>query len=43
LEDKYYELVAPEIGDDGAKRLLDGIWAIETLDNIQNLPFGKPA
>ncbi|HAT36458.1 MAG TPA: 2-methylcitrate dehydratase, partial [Rhodospirillaceae bacterium] len=40
LEEKYFELVAPELGDAGAKKLLDGIWAIDKLDNIQNLPIG---
>lgn len=40
LEEKYFELVEPELGKAGAQKLLDGIWSIDRLDNIQNLPIG---
>jgi 2-methylcitrate dehydratase PrpD len=39
LEEKYAELVEPELGTDGARRLLDGIWEIDKLDNINDLKF----
>jgi 2-methylcitrate dehydratase PrpD len=39
LEEKYYELVTPELGKDGAAALLSAIWSIDKLDNIQELPF----
>jgi len=37
LEDKYFELVSPEVDLDVAQKLLDDIWRIEKCDNIQDL------
>ncbi|MBO44937.1 MAG: 2-methylcitrate dehydratase [Rhodospirillaceae bacterium] len=39
LEEKYFELVTPELGKDGATALLSSIWSIDKLDNIQKLPI----
>ncbi len=41
LEDKYFELVSPEIDQDIAQKLLDDIWRIEKCDNIQNLHIAR--
>ncbi|MBC28028.1 MAG: 2-methylcitrate dehydratase [Rhodospirillaceae bacterium] len=41
LEDKYFELVSPEVDLDVAQKLLDDIWRIETCDNIQDLYIAR--
>jgi len=35
LDDKYVELVAPVLGDAGARALLKSLWALETLKNVE--------
>ena len=35
LNDKYLELVAPVLGDAGARALLNDLWALETLDTVE--------
>ena len=35
LNDKYVELVAPVLGDAGARALLKDLWALETLKNVE--------
>jgi len=35
LNDKYLELVAPVLGDAGARALLNDLWALETLETVE--------
>ena len=42
LADKYWELVTPVIGAEAGGLLLDGLNAIETLDDMSALPFQGP-
>jgi len=35
LNDKYVELVAPVLGEAGARALLKDLWALETMKNVE--------
>ncbi len=43
LNDKYVELVAPVLGDAGARALLKDLWALETLKSVEFDPAARPA
>ena len=43
LNDKYVELVAPVLGDAGARALLKELWSLETLKNVEFDHAARPA
>jgi 2-methylcitrate dehydratase PrpD len=43
LNDKYVELVAPVLGDAGARALLKDLWALETLKSVEFEYSGRAA
>ena len=43
LNDKYLELVAPLLGDAGARALLKDLWTLETLKNVEFGHAARPA
>jgi len=43
LNDKYMELVAPLLGDAGARALLKDLWALETLKSVEFDHGSRPA
>ena len=43
LNDKFMELAAPVLGDAAARQLLDQLWSIEKLTNVDFDIAGRPA